>query len=80
MKQMLVELDDTTAAELENVAPGRMRLRSKFVRMAIRAALDAVLERRTAKAYRRSRDSADDWFFDSSMWDEWAAPRTGRRR
>jgi predicted transcriptional regulator len=80
MKQLIIELDDVTAAELERVAPSRHRLRSRFVRTALRRALDAVQERRTAEAYRRSPDSADDWFFDATVWDEWASPRATRRR
>ena len=75
MKQLIIELDDASAAELERVAPSRRRIRSKFVRTAIRRALDAVRERRTAEAYRRTPDSPDDWFFDASVWDEWTSPR-----
>jgi hypothetical protein len=75
VKQLIIELDDATVAELDRIAPSRHRMRSRFVREAIRRALDAVQERRTAEAYRRTPDSPDDWFFDASVWDEWASPR-----
>jgi len=80
MKQVLIELDDAIAEELEQVAPGKKRLRSRFVRTAIRKALDAVQERRTAAAYGRLPDSLDDWFLDAEVWDEWAPTPRGERR
>ena len=75
MKQLIIELDDATAADLDRVAPSRRRMRSRFVRLAIRKALDAVQERRTAEAYRRSPDVSDDYFFDASVWDDWSSTR-----
>jgi predicted transcriptional regulator len=52
MKQVLIELDDRTARELERVAPTRKRMRAEFIRLAIRRALDLALDRATADAYR----------------------------
>ncbi len=42
MKQLLIEVDDETARRLEAVAPGKARMRSQFVREAIRRSLDAL--------------------------------------
>ena len=36
MKQILIEIDPDVAERLEQIAPGRSRRRSKFIRMAIR--------------------------------------------
>jgi predicted transcriptional regulator len=68
MKQLLVEIDDLTAARLEKVAPSRARRRSEFVRKAIQAALDRVLEAETAAAYRRQPDVEIE-YFDASEWE-----------
>jgi hypothetical protein len=84
MKQILVQLDDATAAQLEKVAPGRSRKRSEFLRAVIGRALQDVLEARTRKAY-------EDWpdappVFDAAAWadaDEALDPparRTKRRK
>ena len=76
MKQFLVELDDDIAAKLEQVAPGRSRRRSEFVRMAVRRALWDLEERATADAYRRVPDTAD------APWDPavWEPKAKGRKR
>lgn len=77
MKQLLIEVDDETARELERVAPARRRLRSSFIRHAIRRALDAEIERETAAAYRaRPQEPAA---FDAAEWDPATWP-TARRR
>ncbi len=52
MKQILVELDDQCARDLERVAPAKTRKRAEFVRLAIRRAVDLMLDRETAVAYR----------------------------
>lgn len=52
MKQILIELDDRSARDLERVAPAKQRLRADFVRRAIRRAIDLELDRDTEKAYR----------------------------
>jgi hypothetical protein len=79
MKQVLIEVDDELAAELEKVAPGRSRRRSEFIRCAIRQALWDLEEKRTAEAYRQQPDSEDDIYLDPRVW-ETPLKRTARRR
>ena len=76
MKTLIVELDDETAARLEQVAPGRARRRSEFIRNAVRKALWEIEEQSTAQAYRRQPDSADDAYLNPAVWE----PRTKSRR
>ena len=76
VKQLIVEIDDATAARLERIAPSRARRRSQFVRTAIREALDRALETETAAAYRRQPDGADAYVAS----EEWEARRAPRRR
>lgn len=52
MKQILVDLDDRCARDLERVAPAKKRMRAEFVRLAIRQAIDRALDRDTETAYR----------------------------
>jgi hypothetical protein len=52
MKQMLIEIDDRCARDLERVAPAKKRVRAEFVRLAIRRAIDLALDRATEEAYR----------------------------
>src|SRR5208283_4865888 len=52
MKQILIEIDDRCARDLERVASAKNRQRSEFVRLAIRSALDRALDRYTEEAYR----------------------------
>jgi hypothetical protein len=52
MKQILIELDDACARDLERVAPSKNRRRAEFVRLAIRRAIDLALDRATEAAYR----------------------------
>ncbi len=52
MKQILIELDDRSARDLERVAPAKKRVRAEFVRRAIRRAIDLALDRDTEGAYR----------------------------
>ena len=52
MKQILIELDDRSARDLERVAPAKLRVRAEFVRRAIRRAIDLELDRETQSAYR----------------------------
>src|SRR5262245_31854920 len=56
MKQILVQLDDRTAQQLEAVAPGRSRKRSEFIRQAIAKALLELAECGTRAAYARIPD------------------------
>ncbi|HLE71203.1 MAG TPA: ribbon-helix-helix protein, CopG family [Vicinamibacteria bacterium] len=78
MKQLLIELDDELATRLEEVAPGRSRGRSEFVRGAIRKALWDLEEVLTAEAYRRTPDAADDAYFDPRVWER-VEPRKSPR-
>jgi predicted transcriptional regulator len=75
MKSMLIELDDEVAAKLEQVAPGRTRQRSEFIRRAIRRALWDLDEQATADAYKRQPD-AGPAYVDRAAWE----PRAGRAR
>lgn len=68
MMRILLELDDDTAARLEEVAPARSRRRSEFIRAAIRRALADERERATEQAYRRHPDS-EPAYFDASAWE-----------
>ena len=68
MKQLIVEIDDATAARLERIAPARARQRSEFIREALRTALDRAMEAHTASAYRRQPDAAEE-YFDPAEWE-----------
>jgi predicted transcriptional regulator len=58
MKQVMIQLDDATAAQLEKVAPGSSRKRSEFLRGVIARALHEALELGTRKAYEKWPDEA----------------------
>ena len=81
MKAVLIELDDDIAARLEQVAPGRSRRRSEFIRNAIREALWHLEEQATAEAYRQNPDSSPA-YLASDVWEAPAKPvkKPGRRR
>jgi hypothetical protein len=78
VKQVIIELDEPLARELERVAPARSRKRSAFVRAALRRALDELAEARMAEAY-RSRPDVDPPHFDPRVWEP-KAPSSARRR
>jgi len=80
-KQLIVELDEPLARELERVAPARSRRRSSFVRAALRRALDELVEARMAAAYEAQPD-VEPAHFDPRLWEPSAAvTRTsGRKR
>jgi hypothetical protein len=78
MAQMLVQIPDKMLEELEKVAPGSSRKRSRFIRLAVQRALMEVQDVHTREAYRRMPDDELDWF-DPRVWDEWR-PRRSRRR
>jgi predicted transcriptional regulator len=59
MKRILIELDDRTARDLEQVAPARERKRAQFIRLAIRYAIDKALDRVTQESYRR--EPLEEW-------------------
>lgn len=64
MKSILVQLDDETMAQLEQVAPAKKRARTEFIRQAIKSALDRSEFDRIREGYRLqpdSADEADDW-------------------
>ena len=78
-KQLIVELDDLLASELELVAPARSRRRSAFVRAALRRALDELSEARMAEAY-KARPDVDPPHFDPRVWEPETPPNVSRRR
>lgn len=78
MKQVLVELDDQTAAELERVAPARSRQRSEFIRRALRRALWDEEERRTREAYLRTPDTDAAVYFEPEAWEPGSRKRSKR--
>lgn len=69
MKQILVELDDRCARDLERVAPAKRRMRAEFVRLAIRQAIDRTLDRATEQAYRLLPDAGGAGADDGVGWD-----------
>jgi Arc/MetJ-type ribon-helix-helix transcriptional regulator len=68
MKQILLEVDDETAARLDEVAPARSRKRSEFIRAAIRRALRDIQEQATEAAYSLKPDS-EPVYFDAATWE-----------
>lgn len=77
MKQILIQVDDETAARLERIAPGRSRKRSEFLRGVIARALQDAEERRTRQAYARWPDAVRP--VDPAEWaDEQEALRPPR--
>lgn len=69
MKQILVELDERCARDLERVAPAKKRMRAEFVRLAIRRAIDLALDRETENAYRVQPLAAGLLASDLEGWD-----------
>jgi predicted transcriptional regulator len=69
MKQILIQVDDDIAAQLERIAPASSRRRSDFVRAAIRRAVWDAEEHMTAEAYRKYPDSAADAYVDARAWE-----------
>ena len=80
MKQLLIEVDDELASELEKVAPGRSRRRSEFIRYAIRQALWDLEEKRTAEAYKQQPDSEGDVYLDPPVWEKPLKKTFARRK
>jgi predicted transcriptional regulator len=77
--QLIVELDEPLARELERVAPARSRRRSAFVRAALRKALDELAESRMAAAYVAQPD-VDPAYFDARLWEAKPARARSRQR
>jgi hypothetical protein len=85
MKQILIEIDDRCARDLERVAPVKTRKRAEFVRLAIRRAIDLALDRETEAAYRVQPLPTSVLEGDLTGWDEQnrlakVAPRTRARK
>src|SRR4029077_21018856 len=81
MKQILIEVDDRSARELERLAPSRERKRAEFIRLAIRRAIDLALDRATEAAYRDQPLADEIEAADRLGWDENnALARPARRR
>ena len=83
MKQVMIQLDDATAAQLEKVAPGSSRKRSEFLRGVISRALHETLELGTRKAYEKWPDETPaveraDWADEDEVVRP--APKTPRAR
>ena len=74
--KLRITIDDDTMQRLNRFVPGRPRLRSEFVRVAIQRALWEIEERHTREAYSQWPDSAEDAVFDPAVWE----PRPRRRR
>ena len=79
MKQLLIEIDEEMATQLERVAPTRSRRRSEFIRNAIRQALWELEERATAQAYARQPDS-EEAYLDATVWEAGSPARPHPRR
>lgn len=78
-RQLIVELDEPLARELERAAPARSRRRSSFVRAALRRALDELAESRMTEAYTAQPD-AEPAHFDPRLWEGGAGARPSRRK
>jgi len=77
-RQIIFELDETTAEELDAIAPTSSRRRSAFIRKALRKALDEAAEARMEEAYRRVPAEAAV-YFDAEVWES-KPRRRGRRK
>jgi Arc/MetJ-type ribon-helix-helix transcriptional regulator len=81
--QVLIQLDERLARDLDQVAPAKSRLRSEFIRTAIRKALMEEQERRTRERYLAMPDEEPETF-DPEAWDvhppATASGRPGRGR
>ena len=70
MKSLLVQIDDPTFRALSQVAPPKKRMRSEFIRAAIRKAIWQAEEERMRLAYLAKPDSEDeaDAWLDPEEW------------
>ena len=79
--QIIIEIDEAMARELEAVAPARDRKRSEFVRQALRAALDRVAEERMRRAYEEQPDDTEAAYLDPMAWEPpGAGPKSSPRK
>ncbi|GMU59667.1 MAG: hypothetical protein AMXMBFR34_14300 [Myxococcaceae bacterium] len=67
--QVLIQLDEEMVRELDRVAPGKSRKRSRFIRLAIQRALMELEESNTRKAYERWPDD-EPAYFNPNTWAE----------
>ena len=83
MKQILIEIDDRCARDLQRVAPVKKRVRAEFIRLALRQAIDVALDRNTRTAYRKRPLPAELSSADLAGWDtenELARPATPAKK
>jgi hypothetical protein len=83
MKKILIELDDRCARDLNRIAPPKKRVRAEFIRLAIRSAIDHVIDRTTANAYHEHPLGGELSAADLVGWDEHnqlAAPASSRAK
>lgn len=73
MTQILLEIDEPMAKQLERVAPAKTRQRSRFIRLAIQKALMDLEEVDTRDAYARQPDGPAA--FDARTWGKWKPKR-----
>ena len=78
MRQILLQIDEPMARQLEKVAPPKSRQRSRFIRLAIQRALMDLQEIKTREAYARHPDAPAG--FDARTWGEWKPRRPGRKK
>jgi hypothetical protein len=78
MPQILLQIDEPMAKEIEKVAPARTRQRSRFILLAIQKALMDLQEIKTREAYARHPDVPTG--FDARTWDEWKPKKSRRKR
>jgi predicted transcriptional regulator len=77
MVRVLVRLAEETMRQMEKVAPGSSRKRSRFIRLAIQRALVDLEETSTREAYLRWPDD-EPAYFNPRTWE--AAGKTPGRR
>jgi hypothetical protein len=87
MKQILIEIDERCARDLQRVAPAGKRVRAEFIRLALRRAIDLALDRATESAYRERPLAGELTSADLVGWDSQnelakpaARPKKVRRR
>lgn len=78
MAQILVQISESMLADLERVAPGTTRKRSRFIQLAIQRALMELQDRKTREAYEAQPDAAAA-FPDDVPWDEWK-PKKAKKK
>ncbi len=78
MPQILLQIDEPMAKQIEKVAPAKTRQRSRFIRLAIQKALMDLDEAKTRQAYARHPDVPTG--FDARTWDEWKPKKSRRKR